>query len=64
MWVLARQMGDGSRVLGKEKRLGKGTECETAGSLKATINSRSWLEHTVSGRGKEGMWEKWVHTSS
>lgn len=45
MWVLARWMGDGSRVLGNEKRLGKGTECEIAGSLKGTINSLAWLEH-------------------
>lgn len=38
MWVLARQMGDKSRVLGNKKKLGKGTKCETAGPLRGTIN--------------------------
>ena len=45
MWVLARQMGDRSRVLGNEKKLGKGTKCEIAGPLRGTINSLAWLEN-------------------
>lgn len=52
VWVLARQMGDMSRVLGNEKRLGKGTKCETAGALKGAKNSP--VARTLSEQEGEG----------
>lgn len=45
MWVFVRWMGDGSRVLGNEKRFGKGIECEIVGFFKGIINSLVWLEY-------------------
>lgn len=58
-------MGDGSRVLGNEKRLGKGTQCERAGPLKGTINSPARLELCVSRRVRRQLAvEKWVETST